>query len=388
MHDEIDSIWHIGEIPFVTGEYDNWNNNDRGLPNSLPFTLSYDQDSGRLKQLSSESVRNALKKAYSAGSLISGTMDDSGIGCLYAEDHLTAFLHWIGKNLYGVQVMEIGCGTGYFLSLLRDKNARVCGIEPGVHGQEGAKRYSINICKDFFPCESMPGPFEIIVAKAVLEHIEDPMLFLENIRKKLAENGRLFLSVPDCEPYIKTGDISCLLHEHYSYFDKLTLKSTLELSGFKILQLRKSDFGGVLYCLAQPCKSKKTDRKPFIERRKFAEYRKKAQLNIKRVGDIINKAFTSGDSVGIYVPGRLLNALKLLNLHDNIRFFDDNKLLHAKYYPDFQIPIESFDDLCANSVDELLIPSNTFGLTIAEKVQKHLPDINVRTWDDLFGINV
>ena len=50
----------------------------------------------------------------------------------------------------------------------------------------------------------------------------------------------------DCEPYISVGDISLLMHEHWNYFTKDTLKALMINSGL-FGRITRSEFAGALY---------------------------------------------------------------------------------------------------------------------------------------------
>ncbi|MFM6053078.1 MAG: class I SAM-dependent methyltransferase, partial [Sphaerospermopsis kisseleviana] len=105
--------------------------------------------------------------------------------------------------------------------------ADVMGIEPGIHGQAGSQRFGVPVVRDFFPSSKVSRSFDIITAFFVLEHLRDVQNFLMNIREHLKNDGILFLSVPDCEPYLAHGDISFLFHEHWNYFTEQSLYAVL-----------------------------------------------------------------------------------------------------------------------------------------------------------------
>ncbi|MBK6379333.1 MAG: hypothetical protein IPF72_06135 [Chitinophagaceae bacterium] len=65
----------------------------------------------------------------------------------------------------------------------------------------------------------------------VLEHIEDPVVFLQQQKDQLSPSGKLIFGVPNCEPFLKTGDISIFIHEHYLYFTQKGIFTLLEKAG-------------------------------------------------------------------------------------------------------------------------------------------------------------
>lgn len=383
--------WHVGELPFFVQCQDVPNNSLFGLPDRMPFVLECDSDTGTLRQRRNDEVERALERAYSFGSLITGTMDDTGIGRRYAEDFLRFFLDSVGSDLRGKRILEVGCGTGYFLSLLQERGADVLGVEPGPQGQRGGEKYGVPIVRNFFPCEEVRGGFDVVVAYAVLEHMTAPEVFLKATGGFLNEGGCLLLAVPDCEPYLGQGDISCLLHEHWSYFAKKTLARELERGGYRASRIEQAGFGGSLYCRAlpkgdasAPVKYDETEAKTLdAVRARFLE-------NLARMERLFHEmgvAGNEGHTLGIYVPGRMVNTLSVAEIPKRLclRFFDDNPLLENKYYPSFPQKIENFDDFLRCPPDSVFVASRTFGKNIEERIGSHSEKVRLIGWDEVFS---
>lgn len=376
------AAWCVGELPFVITCGQTPSNASLGLPDALPFTLELDPLSGTIRQQRSALVEQALRTGYGEGAVISGSMDDEGLGQRYAGDFL-AYLERVVPSLSGQRILEIGCGTGYLLSLLRDRGATVLGIEPGPQGEAGARRFGVRVVQGFFPEPEVQGPFDIVIAHAVLEHCADPMAFLADIRATLAENGRALFAVPNCEPYIAAGDLSCLLHQHWSYFTADTLEALAARAGLRA-EVQQAKLAGTLYCVATPGSSDK--RRVPADPESIGHYRQRSTAMLQRLAGILASSGTGGRSIGIYVPGRLINALavgrqQLPGL--KLRFFDDDPNLRGRFYPGFPIAIESWQDYVDRPVDTMLVVSSTFGNVIRERLDR-LGLSEVKMWRDLF----
>ena len=82
----------------------------------------------------------------------------------------------------------------------------------------------------------------------------------------------------------------------------------------------------------------------------------------------------SGQSLGVYVPGRFVNAIGISQIPPQaIRFFDDDPSLLGTYYPGIPIRIESRDDLLRSPTDSVLVMSRTFGPNLAKQLRTLLP---------------
>src|SRR5690606_27621481 len=106
--------------------------------------LGVDPRTGLISQGPNAAVDGALEKAYRTADAMPSNFDESGIGRVYADDFL-AFVAAEVPELSGLRVLEIGSGGGYLLACLRERGASVLGIEPGAHGQDGAREYGVEI---------------------------------------------------------------------------------------------------------------------------------------------------------------------------------------------------------------------------------------------------
>jgi len=98
-------------------------------------------------------------------------------------------------------------------------------------------------------------------------------------------------------------------------------------------------------------------------------------------------AGNEGHTLGIYVPGRMINTLSVAEIPKRLclRFFDDNPLLENKYYPSFPQKIENFDDLLRCPPDSVFVASRTFGKTIEERIGSHSEKVRLIGWDEVFS---
>jgi len=388
--------WDIGLIPFFYKHLQSPVNEDN-LANLLPFTLNIDKNTLTLVQLPNENIANNLSRAYMSGSMITGMMDEVGIGKEYTDDFLKFIQSSLRKsNLQDLNILEIGCGNGYLLYCLKSLGATVLGVEPGLHGQLGREKFDIKVINDFFPSDKVTSKFDVIILYCVLEHIQEPSKFLSNLKKYLNNGGNILIAVPNCEPYIEAGDVSMLIHEHYNYYTRVSLYHTIIKSTNMGTTIINSGFGGLLYAIVKDNQEESNSINSIYEIDKEIEcieyYQELAQKNVDRIKNYFVQANLKKESVGIYVPGRIINVLSIIREKvdlSRIRFFDDNEYLHNTYYPGINIPIESRQDLISNPTDRLLIMSNSFGNKLKSELKEVLPKyIEIDNWKDLFQSNI
>jgi 2-polyprenyl-3-methyl-5-hydroxy-6-metoxy-1,4-benzoquinol methylase len=115
-----------------------------------------------------------------------------------------------GRAIYGLgprfpsfvangRLLEVGCGDGTVLSLLRDLGWSVEGVDIGGVARERAwERFRILVHQGELPDVDLPeGAFDVILMSHVLEHVTDPFATLQRARDLLSARGSLLLVVPN-----------------------------------------------------------------------------------------------------------------------------------------------------------------------------------------------
>ncbi|MCM0605489.1 MAG: class I SAM-dependent methyltransferase [Xanthomonadaceae bacterium] len=155
---------------------------------------------------------------------------------------------FIPQNL-SLPILDIGCGDGTWLSLF--SNRERFGTELGAAYNKTLACAGIQVTT----LEDLANrKFDLITLFDVLEHLEDPIQYLLNIKNHLAPGGTLIISCPD------HGKISSRVLKqryylycpmHFSYFNsknvELLLRSVFEGSEVKTISapIMKTDLLGV-----------------------------------------------------------------------------------------------------------------------------------------------
>jgi len=151
-------------------------------------------------------------------------------------------------------VLDIGCGIGKYCRLLAPHVGRVVGIDHDREALELARRrtpfdnveYRLGDVRDV-----VGGPFDVALLVHVLEHISDPVGFLESLHEVA---HRVAVEVPDFEsdpvnvPRLTIGLPFASDADHVREYTERTLLDTLATSGWEVESIRKR--GGVIAAVA------------------------------------------------------------------------------------------------------------------------------------------
>lgn len=136
--------------------------------------------------------------------------------------------------------LEIGCSSGNFLSILRQANYNVTGIDPSTGYAQYAKSQGLNVFVGNFP-HDLPGDtrYEVIAMFHVLEHVQHPLEMLRAIRERLTDDGYFILEYPDIGLAAKRFFLAPTYFQksHLYDFTQETINALLAMAGFSVQQV-------------------------------------------------------------------------------------------------------------------------------------------------------
>ena len=160
----------------------------------------------------------------------------------YYEKMKKANKQWADKfaaMLTGKEVvLDVGCSTGHFMDLVKDKTQEIYGLE--------LNRKEIEFCRQVLkldvsdqPLETRfkPGTFDYITMIYVLEHIAEPREFLGTLAQFLKPEGKLVILVPNVQDALVNfynipefvSFYYCI--EHLFYYSPKTIKLLFDKLG-------------------------------------------------------------------------------------------------------------------------------------------------------------
>ena len=143
----------------------------------------------------------------------------------------------------GGRLLEIGCGTGFFLALARKRGWETYGAELSPYASRYAcEELKLNVFKGRLEKANYPKDyFDVITLWHILEHVPDPEYLLKEIARILKSDGLLAIEVPNISSLVvrllKTKWELFAPKEHLYYFSPKTLGRMLKEMGFKIIKM-------------------------------------------------------------------------------------------------------------------------------------------------------
>ncbi len=166
----------------------------------------------------------------------------------------------IFKNKKNIKVLEYGCGTGDFLSILKKKNIYHKGLEVDSYQTSIAKKNGLNVSNNNLNLE-LNNTYDLCVMFDTLEHLVDPIKELKILNKKIKKGGYLICY----SPYIYSlafelmGNNSNQVYpfEHLYFFGKKSLNILAKKTGFKVKNFETYGLDLMDYFLFREFKDKK-----------------------------------------------------------------------------------------------------------------------------------
>jgi SAM-dependent methyltransferase len=150
-------------------------------------------------QPSSEELRHYYPPGYwfAPGSQVAGRLEEA-YRRLVLRDHV----HFVESALHRAgpgPLLDVGCGGGLFLGLLRERGFRVVGLDFSADAARVAWRQhqAPAVCGTLDRTPLRSDAFACITMFHVLEHLPDPRVYLIAAHRLLSPSGRLVLQVPN-----------------------------------------------------------------------------------------------------------------------------------------------------------------------------------------------
>lgn len=148
------------------------------------------------------------------------------------------------------ELLDIGCGTGDFLSIAKNANWNVTGIEPNEQAQKIANSKTNNSVYNNMQLHHLKeNSFDVITLWHVLEHLPNLEMHVYRLERLLKPNGKIVVAVPNYKSYdaayYKSFWAAYDVPRHLWHFTKESIKilfSRYDMKVEKILPMKFDAF--------------------------------------------------------------------------------------------------------------------------------------------------
>lgn len=139
--------------------------------------------------------------------------------------------------------LDVGCGRGLMLDLLRTAGWQVQGVEYSAQAAVYATQHlklPVKIAQHLADCHFSDQQFDVVTFWHVFEHVTDPVATLKEIYRVLKPGGIAIIEVPNQDSWQAKMSQGAWFHldapRHLYHFSKPTLEKMAEENRFTLIQ--------------------------------------------------------------------------------------------------------------------------------------------------------
>lgn len=141
------------------------------------------------------------------------------------------------------KLIDVGCGIGYFLEVAKERGWEVYGTEFTDKAIHICSQKGIKMKKGILdPKNYIPEEFDIITSFEVIEHINNPIDEISNMKMILRDGGIIYVTTPNFNSllrYILKSNYDVITFpEHLSYYTPKTLSRLFTINNFKKVKIQ------------------------------------------------------------------------------------------------------------------------------------------------------
>ena len=286
------------------------------------------------------------------------------------------FRQFVERNiLKGKKVIEIGCGSGEYLSIMQNAGAAAYGIEYGAKAVSTCLEKGLKVTRGFIEESSYKiadAPFDAFFILNFLEHLPFPNMILRGIYNNLRDGAVGLVEVPNFNMILNKGLFSEFTSDHLFYFTRDTLSILLAINGFEVIKLSEVWEEYIISAVVK--------KKGMISAGLFNDRCNKIKKDLNEY-----LARFCDKRVAVWGAGhQALAIIAITNIAERIKYvIDSAPFKQGRYTPATHIPIVAPSVLDSDPPDAIIVMGASYSDEIASRLTKS--NINISILRD-FGL--
>ncbi len=146
------------------------------------------------------------------------------------------------------KILDIGCNDAVMFDYYTRDDLIKIGFDPAYNLMAEALKRCTRFANNYFTSEEFfrigQTKAKVVTSIAMLYDLEDPNIFVEDIKKILREDGLWVIQFTDLYSMFKINDISNVCLEHLEYYGINWLKNFLESHGLEVFDIEQNSTNG------------------------------------------------------------------------------------------------------------------------------------------------
>lgn len=154
----------------------------------------------------------------------------------------SAVLASLQKYRTAGRVLDLGCGSGHFLDVAKERGWSAYGTETSDEAVTICRAKGISMTSSsLVPNEYEPGFFDVVIMTELIEHVNNPREVLAGVHRLLRPGGAVYFTTPNfnsIERFVLKSRYGIITYpEHLSYYTPPVIDILFKAMGFKREQL-------------------------------------------------------------------------------------------------------------------------------------------------------
>lgn len=273
------------------------------------------------------------------------------------------YAHFIDLcGLEGKRIIEIGCGQGEYLQVLRQFPVQAFGIEHSAVLVEKAQAQGLNVWRAFTETADTPldgAPYDAFLSFNFLEHQPDPNAMLQCISRNLVDGGYGLITVPSLEYILDNASYYELLRDHIASYSEDALRFLLNRNGFRVLECT---------CLNRDTHAMIVQKRRRVDVSGLRENRERLTAQMHA---FLDQRAAQGKRVAVWGASHQgFTAVSSTGAADKIRYIIDSApFKQGRFAPASHVPIVAPDHFFEDAVDSIIIIAPGYTDEIARTIR-------------------